>query len=93
VRGYVTDTTAISERGLAVFAFAIYHQLESGNRVTQVVMDDGAGHQADGKGVDELRRLGLVAVESGRVRFTKTGEAMIEGLVEGMRTARSRDVT
>jgi len=88
----VTDTITISDRGLAVFAFAIYHQLESGNRVTQVVMDDGAGHQADGEGVDELRRLGLVAVESGRVRFTETGEEMIERLIEGLRTAISRDV-
>ena len=88
----MTDTTTISDRGLAVFAFAIYHQLESGNRVTQVVMDDGAGHQADGEGVDELRRLGLVVFESGRVRFTETGEAMIERLIEGLRTAISRDV-
>ena len=62
------------------------------DRVTQVVMDDGAGHQADGEGVDELRRLGLVAVESGRVRFTETGEAMIERLIEGLRTAISRNV-
>ena len=88
----MTDIKTISDRGLAVFAFAIYHQLESGNRVTQVVMDDGAGHQADGEGVDELRRLGLVAVESGRVRFTETGEAIIERLIEGLRTAISRDV-
>ena len=88
----MTDTTTISDRGLAVFAFAIYHQLESGNRVTQVVMDDGAGHQADGEGVDQLRRLGLVGVESGRVRFTETGDAMIGRLIEGLRTATSRDV-
>jgi hypothetical protein len=87
-----TDTTTISDRGLAVFAFAIYHQLESGNRVTQVVMDDGAGHHADGAGLDELRRLKLVLFESGRVRFTETGEAMIERLIEGIRTATSRDV-
>jgi hypothetical protein len=88
----VTDTTTISDRGLAVFAFAIYHQLESGNRVTQVVMDDGSGHHADAEGVDEPRRLGLVAVESGRVRFTETGEATIERLIEGIRTATSRGV-
>jgi predicted methyltransferase len=87
----VSDTTTISDRGLAVFAFAIYHQLESGNRVTRVVMDDGAGHHADGEGVDELRRAELVAVESGRVRFTEIGEAMIERL-EGIRIAMSGDV-
>jgi hypothetical protein len=85
VRGYVTDTTTISDKGLAVFAFATYHQLESGNRVT--VMDDGAGHHAG-----ELRRLGLVVFESGRVRFTETGEAMIGRRIEGIRTTTSRDV-
>jgi hypothetical protein len=89
----VTDSTTISDRALAIFAFAIYHQLESGNHVTQVVVDDGAGHHADGEGVDELRRLGLIAVESGRVRFTEAGEAMIERLVEGIRTATSREAS
>jgi len=51
-----------------------------------------AGHHADGKGVDERRRAGLVAVESGRVRITEVGEAMIKRLIEGIRTATSRDV-
>jgi hypothetical protein len=55
-------------------------------------MDDGAGHHADRAGLDELRRLGLVVVESERVRFTETGEAMIERLIDGIRTATSRDV-
>jgi hypothetical protein len=54
----------ISDRGLAVFAFAIYHQLESGSRVTQVVREDGAGHHADPAAIQELQRLGLVHADT-----------------------------
>ena len=57
----VSDRNKISDRGLAVFAFALYHQLESGNRVTQVVLDDGSGHHADMDAIGELEGLGLVS--------------------------------
>jgi hypothetical protein len=36
----------LSDQALAVFAFAIYHQLQSETRVTSVVADDHAGHRA-----------------------------------------------
>jgi hypothetical protein len=49
----------LSDKGLAIFAFAAYHQLESGQPVTKVIREDGKGHKADEEGVSELERLGL----------------------------------
>lgn len=77
----------ISDRGLAVFAFAIYHGLESGSRVTQVVRDDGAGHHADEEAIGELQQLGLVRVEEKRISFTEKGETMLDRITAGMREA------
>jgi hypothetical protein len=81
----MSEETKISDRGLAVLAFAIYHQLESGNRVTQVVLDDGSGHHADMEAVGELQRLDLIAADDRRVSFTKKGEAVIDEAIAGMR--------
>lgn len=77
----------ISDRGLAVFAFAIYHQLESGSRVTQVVREDGAGHHADPEAIQELQRLGLVHVDDNRIAFTDQGEAILDRAIAEMRRA------
>ena len=79
------ETATISDKGLAVFAFAIYHQLESGTRVTQVVRDDRAGHHADEEAIAELQGLGLVAAKGDRVGFTERGEAMLDRIVAAMR--------
>ena len=76
----------ISDRGLAVFSFAIYHQLESGSRVTQVVREDGAGHHADPGAIQELQRLGLVHVHN-RIAFTDQGEAILDRAIAEMRRA------
>jgi len=85
----VPDNPQISDKGLAVFAFAIYHQLESGTRVTQVVRDDRAGHHADEDAIAELQGLGLVSIDGNRVGFTKEGEAVLDRILEAMRAAAS----
>ena len=79
----------ISDKGLSVLAFAVYHQLESGQQVTQVIRDDGAGHQADSAGVDELHQLGMLDIDGGRVTFTGHGSAVIGNMIERMREAAS----
>jgi ribosomal protein S19E (S16A) len=80
---------SLSDKGLAVFAFAIYHQLESGSRVTQVVTDDGAGHHADDEAIRELQALGLVTIDDGRVGFTERGEGLLDRIAAEMRRAAS----
>ena len=42
-----SEPTRLSDKALAVFAFAIFHQLESSKPVSHVVLSDGAGHRAD----------------------------------------------
>lgn len=78
---------SLSDKGPAVFAFAIYHQLESGSRVTQVVANDGAGHHADDEAISELQALGFVAIDDGRVGFTERGEGLVDRIAAEMRRA------
>jgi chromosome segregation and condensation protein ScpB len=79
----------LSDQALAVFAFAAYHQLESGEPVTRVVTQDAAGHRADGKAVDELTKRGLVKVEDSRIVFTETGTILLARVISALReTAR-----
>jgi hypothetical protein len=81
---------AISDKALAVLAFAIYHELESGARVSHVIKDDGAGHRASPEGVEELERLGLANSEADRIAFTKQGESVLDTLLSAMRQAAPR---
>ena len=38
------DVNGLSDKALSIFAFAAYHRLVSGERVTSVIRKDGAGH-------------------------------------------------
>jgi hypothetical protein len=82
-----TTIPTLSDKALAVFAFAAYHQLESGQRVASVVQRDGAGHQADGEAVAELRERGLAEADGGTISFTPDGEAVLERVIGGLREA------
>jgi hypothetical protein len=75
----------LSDEALAVFAFAIYHQLESGERVTHVVRHDQAGHGADAKAEAELEAAGLIRVDGERIAFTPDGEELLAQLISAMR--------
>ena len=83
----VPTTNQISDKGLAVFAFAAYHQLQGGYTVREVVASDGAGHGADPEAIRELEELGLVARDDNRVSFTDQGEAVLGRVIENMRQA------
>lgn len=80
----------LSDKALAVFAFAIYHRLQTGERVTGVVGRDGAGHQADSEGVAELEKQGLAKWAGDRIEFTPEGESQMDGLFAALRTAAGR---
>jgi ribosomal protein S19E (S16A) len=83
----VPPTNQISDKGIAVFAFAAYHQLQGGYTVREVVASDGAGHGADPAAVHELEKLGLVTSDDNRVSFTDQGEALLDHIIETMRQA------
>ena len=56
----MADLSGLSDEALAVFAFAAYHQLASGQKMLSVVRKDGAGHRASAAAADELDGRGLV---------------------------------
>jgi hypothetical protein len=75
----------LSDKALAVFAFAAYHQLESGQRVASVVQQDGAGHRADEEAVAELQERGLAKADGAKVHFTEAGERLLQAMIAGLR--------
>ena len=78
---------SMSDRAMAVFAFAAYHQLGTGQKVSRVVQRDGAGHRADGEAVRELEERGLATADGHDIAFTPDGERVLEGAVEALRRA------
>ena len=83
-------TTSLSDKALAVFAFAAYHQLGTGQRVASVIRRDHAGHEAHPEAVSELTGAGLARAEGDHIAFTPEGEALLQSAIEGLRGARGR---
>ena len=81
----MTDLSGLSDEALAVFAFAAYHQLSSGQMVRSVVQKDGAGHKASEKAVEELKSRGLIEADGTEIRFTPQGEEALQGVISGIR--------
>ena len=83
----MTTATNLSDKALSVFAFAAYHQLESGQKVTKVIRRDGSGHQADPEAVQELESAGLIKASADEISFEPEAERILEQIIEGMRRA------
>lgn len=81
----MADMSGLSDEALAVFAFAAYHQLSSGQMVRSVVQKDGAGHKASDKAVDELRGRDLIEADGEAIRFTQRGEEALQAFISGIR--------
>lgn len=69
-----------------MFAFAAYHQLTSGETVTDVVLSDGAGHAADPTAIAELEKAELATVENGRAVFTVQGKQVLATTIAALRS-------
>ncbi len=85
----MADLSGLSDEALAVFAFAAYHELSSGQRVSSVVQKDDAGHRASDAAVDELDGRGLVRADGRAIVFTPAGEEALQGIVAAIRNARN----
>lgn len=77
----MTDITGLSNEALAVFAFAAYHQLSSGQMVRSVIQRDGNGHKASDQAVAELTGRGLIEADGQEIRFTAEGEKALQTLI------------
>lgn len=84
----MADLSGLSDEALAVFAFAAYHQLSSGQMVRSVVQKDGAGHKASDAAVEELTGRGLIEADGAEIRFTPQGEEALQGVISGIRGGR-----
>ncbi|HEX4768889.1 MAG TPA: hypothetical protein VH414_21700 [Lichenihabitans sp.] len=77
----------LSDKAMAVFAFAAYHQLSSGEIVVDVVLDDGAGHAADPRAIRELEDGDLAKTEGERAAFTDKGKARLAMVIDALKAA------
>lgn len=84
----MAELSGLSDDALAVFAFAAYHQLSSGQPVKSVVQRDGAGHKASDAAVSELKERGLIAADGEEIRFTDSGEQALQAFISSLREAR-----
>lgn len=84
----MANLAGLSDEALAVFAFAAYHQLSSGQMVKSVVQRDGVGHKASDTAVSELKGRGLIEANGEEIRFTDEGDKALQGLISNLRTGR-----
>jgi hypothetical protein len=80
------NLSSLSDEALAVFAFAAYHQLSSGQVVRSVARHDGAGHGASDAAVAELRKSGLIEASDEEIRFTNEGEDALRAMIERLKS-------
>lgn len=81
----MTTPNDLSDKALAVFAFAAYHQLSSGDAISSVVARDSAGHQADPAAVDELVQRELASASADRIELTDAGQLMLSQIIDRIR--------
>ena len=81
----VTTPNDLSDKALAVFAFAAYHQLETGDAITSVVASDGIGHSADPEAVAELEAKALGQLSGERFVFSVAGQLMLSQIIDRIR--------
>ena len=80
-------TEPLSDKAVAVFAFAAYHQLTSGEPVVDVVLKDGAGHAADPKAISLLEHHDLARADGERATFTHDCRAPFSKMIDALRSA------
>jgi hypothetical protein len=83
----MADVKGLSDHALSILAFATYHRLVSGERVTSVIRKDGAGHEADPKGVAELTERGLAEASETEISLGHEAQEAVEAMVEALRGA------
>ncbi|MDB5612645.1 MAG: hypothetical protein JWQ22_298 [Devosia sp.] len=81
----MTTPNDLSDKALAVFAFAAYHQLESGDAVSSLVSNDKNGHKADPAAIEELVQAELATEHEDRLRLTDAGQLMLSQIIDRIR--------
>lgn len=80
----------LSDRAVAVFAFAAYHQLSTGQKVSGVTLSDGKGHGLDPDAVEELAGRGLVTVNEREVVLGDQANGILAEIIDRIRSAAAK---
>ena len=81
----MTTPNDLTDKALAVFAFAAFHQLESGEAITAVVAHDAAGHRADPDAVAELESNDLGKLSGESFVFNAAGQLILSQVIDRIR--------
>lgn len=81
----MTTPYELSDRALAIFAFALYHQMRSGDVISALSLEDGVGHRVDDEAASELTELGLAQMTDTKLIFTPSGALMLSQLTDRLR--------
>ncbi|MBV9076676.1 MAG: hypothetical protein JO048_04230 [Methylobacteriaceae bacterium] len=84
------NTSDLSDKAVAVFAFAAYHQLTSGQPVKSVIREDGKGHRADDEAIGELESRHLITIEGNDIAFSQDGLSVLASAIDGLKGAARR---
>lgn len=82
---HVTTPNDLSDKALAIFAFAAYHQLGSGDTVTSIVINDASGHRADPEALSELADKELGESNGERFVFNVAGQLILSQIIDRIR--------
>ena len=81
----MTTPNDLTDKALAIFAFAMFHQFSGGEVVSAVMTADASGHRIDPKAASELQHLGLAQISGDKLIFTPAGALMLSQLVDRLR--------
>jgi hypothetical protein len=81
----VTTPNDLSDKALAIFAFAAFHQLDSGDAITSVIANDDEGHRADPEALAELEAKELGELSGKRFDFNVAGQLMLSQIIDRIR--------
>lgn len=81
----MTTPNDLSDKALAIFAFAAYHQLGSGDTITSVVTSDASGHHADPEVLSELADKELGELNGDRFVLTVAGQLVLSQVIDRIR--------
>ena len=81
----MTTPNDLTDKALAVFVFAAFHQLESGETISAVVANDAAGHRVDPDAMAELESKDLGKLSGESFVFNAAGQLILSQVIDRIR--------
>ena len=81
------DLHGLSDKAPQVFAIAVHHRPQSGERVSSAIRRDGHGHGADPEGVAEREGRGLATASDPEISLGDEADGVVGTVVDLIRGA------